>query len=139
MGISREKNDKIDSQKIGLYAYKNREDVKLWTPKREIMVELDRLTALRERLVKTIKVLKTPLSDAKEFVDKRMLNSEKSLCESSIDALNKDLKSVNKKIKELIQNDPQLKELFEIIESVKGIGLVIATEVLITTARAAPQ
>jgi transposase len=32
MGVSREKNDKVDSQKIGLYAYKNREDVKLWTP-----------------------------------------------------------------------------------------------------------
>ena len=31
MGVSREKNDKVDSQKIGLYAYKNREDVKLWT------------------------------------------------------------------------------------------------------------
>ena len=30
MGISREKNDKVDSQRIGLYAYKNREDVKLW-------------------------------------------------------------------------------------------------------------
>ncbi len=30
MGVSREKNDKVDSQKIGLYAYKNREDVKLW-------------------------------------------------------------------------------------------------------------
>ena len=138
MGVSREKNDKIDSQKIGLYAYKNREDVKLWTPKREIMIELDRLTALRERLVKTIKVLKTPLSDAKEFVDKKILNSEKSLCQSSIDALNKDLKSVDKKIKELIQNDATLKSLFEIIESVKGIGPVIVTEVLITTARATP-
>ena len=76
MGVSREKNDKIDSQKIGLYAYKNREDVKLWTPKREIMVELDRLTALRERLVKTIKVLKTPLSDAKEFIDKRIRTAD---------------------------------------------------------------
>jgi hypothetical protein len=50
MGISREKNDKIDSQKIGLYAYKNREDVRLWTPKRPVVVQLDRLTALRERL-----------------------------------------------------------------------------------------
>ena len=28
---------------------------------------------------------------------------------------------------------PQLKELFDIVESVKGIGPVIATEVLITT------
>jgi transposase len=41
MGVSREKNDKVDSQKIGLYAYKNREDVKLWVPKRKIIIELD--------------------------------------------------------------------------------------------------
>ena len=41
MGVSREKNDKVDSQKIGLYAYKNREDVKLWTPKRPVIVQLD--------------------------------------------------------------------------------------------------
>ena len=50
MGVSREKNDKVDSQKIGLYAYKNREDVKLWTPKRPIIIQIDRLTALRDRL-----------------------------------------------------------------------------------------
>ena len=138
MGISREKNDKIDSQKIGLYAYKNREDVKLWTPKRPVIVQLDRLTALRDRLVKTLKVLKTPLSDAKKFVDKKMLDSETSLCKSSMDALKEDLKAVEKKIKQLIDNDPQLKELFDIaecrpVDSVKGIGPVIATEVLITT------
>ena len=133
MGVSREKNDKIDSQKIGLYAYKNREDVKLWTPKRPVIVQLDRLTALRDRLVKTLKVLKTPLSDGKKLVDKKMLDSETSLCKSSMDALKEDLKAVEKKIKQLIDNDPQLKELFDIVDSVKGIGPVIATEVLITT------
>ena len=63
MGVSREKNDKVDSQKIGLYAYKNREDVKLWTPKRPIIIQIDRLTALRDRLaecrpVKVSKFLK---------------------------------------------------------------------------------
>jgi transposase len=133
MGVSREKNDKVDSQKIGLYAYKNREDVKLWTPKRPVIVQIDRLTALRDRLVKTLKVLKTPLSDTKKLVDKKMLNSETALCKSSMDALKEDLKAVDKKIKQLIDNDPQLKELFDIVDSVKGIGPVIATEVLITT------
>ena len=62
-----------------------------------------------------------------------MLNSETSLCQSSMDALKSDLKSVEKKIQQLIDNDPQLKELFDIVDSVKGIGPVIATEVLITT------
>ena len=54
MGVSREKRCgrpvKVDSQKIGLYAYKNREDIKLWTPKRPVIVQIDRLTALRDRL-----------------------------------------------------------------------------------------
>ena len=81
----------------------------------------------------SIKILKTPLSDAKKLVDKKVLSSEKSLCQSSMDAMKADLKAVDKKIKELIDNDPQLKELFYIVDSVKGIGPVIATEVLITT------
>ena len=67
-----------------------------------------------------------------------MLNSETSLCQNSIDAMKADLKAVDKKIKELIDQDPVLKELFDIaecrpVDSVKGIGPVIATEVLITT------
>ena len=86
----------------------------------------------------SIKVLKTPLSDAKGLVDKKTLNSETSLCQSSMDAMKADLKAVDKKIKELIDQDPILKELFDIaecrpVDSVKGIGPVIATEVLITT------
>ena len=55
-----------------------------------------------------------------------------------MDAMKADLKAVDKKIKELIDQDPILKELFDIaecrpVDSVKGIGPVIATEVLITT------
>ncbi len=34
---------------------------------------------------------------------------------------------------------PQLKELFDIVDSVKGIGQVIAIEILITTAQADPK
>ena len=133
MGVFREKNDKIDAQKIGLYAYKNREDVKLWIPKRKIIIELDRLTALRDRLVKVIKQLNTPLSDAEKIVDKKMLKSEKTLCQNSIESLKKDLRAIEQKIKELIELDPVLNELFTIVKSVKGVGPVIATEVLITT------
>lgn len=102
-------------------------------PKREIIVQLDRLTALRERLVKIIKLLQTPLSDALGLVDKKLLKSEQTLCQSSIDAAKKDLQTVDKQIGTLIEADAQLKELFDIVDSVKGIGQVIATEVLITT------
>lgn len=50
-----------------------------------------------------------------------------------MDALKEDLKAVDKKIQQLINNDLQFKQLFDTVDSVKGIGPVIATEVLITT------
>ncbi|MDZ7899795.1 MAG: hypothetical protein U5N85_17445 [Arcicella sp.] len=85
MGVSREKNDKIDSHKNWTFMLvKTIGDVKLWTPKRPVIVQLDRLTALRDRLVKTIKVLKTPLSDAKKLVDKKMLNSGNSTLHNNL-------------------------------------------------------
>jgi transposase len=54
-----------------------------------------------------------------------------------MDSLKKDIQNVEKLIKETIQNDIYLKELFEFIKSVNGIGPAIATEILISTAAAA--
>ncbi|MFD2934606.1 hypothetical protein [Spirosoma flavum] len=41
LGMIRGKNDKVDAQRIAFYAYKNREEVHLWTPKREVIQKLD--------------------------------------------------------------------------------------------------
>ncbi|WP_240543696.1 IS110 family transposase [Spirosoma foliorum] len=41
LGMIRGKNDKVDAQRIALYAYKNREEARLWTPKREVIQQLD--------------------------------------------------------------------------------------------------
>ena len=41
MGTSRGKTDKLDSIQIAQYAYKNRETPRLWSPKRDVLQELD--------------------------------------------------------------------------------------------------
>ena len=71
MGISRTKNDRADAIKIATYAYKNGEDARLWQPKSEVIQQLDRLTALRNRLVTAIGILKKPLKDLAHFVSKK--------------------------------------------------------------------
>ncbi len=133
MGTSRGKTDKLDAIQIAQYAYKNRENPCLWTPKREIIQELDRLTAIRLRLVNAVKMLETPLSDSKEFIGKKAHKDASNACQDSINALKKDIKNIEKQIKELIENDDKLKHLFELITSVKGISEVTATEIIITT------
>lgn len=139
LGMIRGKNDKVDAQRIALYAYKNREEARLWTPKREVIQQLDRLTAIRSRLVKVRKMLQSPLTDSDGFIAKKAHNEAKKSCHKTLDALDKDIKQIKLDIENTIQNDPYLKELYQYVESVKGIGPAIATELLIITARAAPQ
>jgi transposase len=133
LGMIRGKNDKVDAQRIATYAYKNRDEVRLWIPKRDIIQKLDRLTATRSRLVKVRKILKSPLTDSKDFLSQKDHKEAKKACEKSIDALKKDIQKIENQIHDTIQGDSYLKELFELIESVKGIGPVIATEILIIT------
>ncbi|GAB2548631.1 hypothetical protein [Spirosoma aerophilum] len=48
-------------------------------------------------------------------------------------------KAVDKAIDALIKADPCLSQLFDLITSVPGIGTATATEIVLATARAAPQ
>ena len=132
-GLKRGKNDKVDSQRIALYAYKNCKEIKLWQPKRNLLTRLHHLTALRNRLLNVLKQLKTPLKESTGFVNKKDLAQTISFCKSSIAAATKDLKKLNDKIKSLIKEDPELNRLFNLITSVTGIGMVTATEIIITT------
>lgn len=133
LGMIRGKNDKVDAQRIATYAYKNRDEVRLWTPKRDVIQKLDRLTALRNRLIKVRKMMQSPLTDCQNFISKKDLNEAKKACQATMQALAKDIKKVNQDIQQTIQNDSYLKELYELIESVKGVGAAIATEILIVT------
>jgi transposase len=45
-GLQRGKNDKIDALRIAQYSYKNREEIKLWIPKRAVLVRLEALSVL---------------------------------------------------------------------------------------------
>ena len=133
MGVSRTKNDKVDAIKIARYAYKNRDDAHLWQPKRTVISELDRLTALRKRIVGVIHVLQTPLNEAVGFVTRSEVKRSSSSCHQSLTALKKDLKTVDSQIQEVIDSDPGLKQLFEVVTSIKGVGVTVATEIIITT------
>jgi transposase len=132
-GLQRGKNDKIDALRIAQYAYKNREGIKLWTPKRQALVRLSALSTLRRRLVGILKELKTPVKAGKNFVEKEIHKEQVKLCSKSIKATEKDIETIEKKMNQLIKKDEILNRLFNIITSVDGIGDVTAVEIILTT------
>ena len=64
--LTRGKNDKVDSQRIAVYATKNLDRLRLWKPVNATLEKIRHLASLRERLVETKKKLITPI---KEFED----------------------------------------------------------------------
>lgn len=133
LGNIRGKNDKVDAMRIAEYAHKNRDELRLWQPKREVIQELAHLTSTRSRLIDAYKMLKTPLKEYGVFIKRSVSNQNVKLCQSTLNSVKSDIEKVDKAIEELIENDVELNRLFSIITSVSGVGKVTATQILITT------
>lgn len=132
LGFTRGKNDKVDAKRIALYAFKNRTEVKLWQPPREELKKLKHLIRIRKRILKTIVNLNKPL-EAADFSGKEEKKILKTSFKTSITALKKDLAKVDVQIQQLIREDTELKRLFQLITSVKGVGKVTATQIIVAT------
>jgi|LakMenE18May11ns_1017448.scaffolds.fasta_scaffold9821898_1 transposase len=133
LGNIRGKNDKIDSIRIAEYAHKNRDELRLWTPKRETLVKLSQLASTRSRLIQARKMLTTAINENHDFITKKTAKQNENLCSRTLKAMDADLLKTDKTIDLLVSEDPELKRLFGLITSVCGIGNVTATQIVITT------
>jgi transposase len=131
-GLQRGKNDQVDAFRIALYAYKNRETLRLWQPKRQVIVQLKELAVLRTRLLNAKKQLSVPIKETALF-DKILANQTLKLCKATTDALAADLKRAEAAIDQVVAADDHLKRLFEIVTSVQGIGKITAAAMIICT------
>jgi transposase len=132
-GLQRGKTDKIDAQRIAFFAFRNRDQVKCWHPTRPVLIKLKRLSVLRERLLIIRSQLLKPVTESALFDDPEVSKMMKKHCRASANAVNADIKAVDKQIKQLIMDDPALKQIFELVTSVVGIGSVIACTMILTT------
>ena len=76
MGDVRGRNDAIDAQRIARYAYKNRDEIKLYVPPRAIIDQLDNLLDIRERLVKVRQICLTALNEQKSCEANKTLTKD---------------------------------------------------------------
>jgi len=132
-GNIRGKNDKVDAIRIAGYAYTQREKLRLWQPKREVVQQLACLAATRSRLIEAGKALRIPLKEQDAFNTKKVAGESAKLCTQTLKAIDADLKKADKAIQKVIDEDPELKRLFGLITSVNGIGKVTAVQLMITT------
>lgn len=132
-GMQRGKSDSVDARRIAEYAYRFRDRMRLWEPPRPIIQQLSFLSAVRQRLIQAYNLLAGPLAEQESFVGSTLQKKLQRTSKKSLAALKDEKKAIDAQIETLIQSDSRLKELFELMVSVPGVGTATATEILVTT------
>ena len=132
-GLQRGKSDKIDAQRIAEYSFRFKDKMRLWQPPRQLLQDLTSLSSLRQRLLIVRSQLQQPINEQANFVNTKSQKLLVKNCQASLKAINSDLEHVDQQISMLIKQDEQLNQLFNLITSIPGVGIITATEVVLAT------
>ncbi|WP_117884571.1 IS110 family RNA-guided transposase [Aureibaculum luteum] len=132
-GVVKEKTDKLDAKLIARYAWLYREELQPSTVKSMSHLELGRLLALRDQLVRNNAGLKGTLKEMKVLLSSPTTDFGCISLKRSIDYLSKQVKGIEDRIKEIITADDSMNKNYELLSSLKGVGLVVACQLIYHT------
>lgn len=122
LGIARGKDDKIDAKAIALYAYRRREEIKPYKLPSRHLLELRRLLSLRDKLVRQRAGFKSTNKEIKGHLSKTDNETYFTVHENMINHISREIVIVEKQLRLIINKDKNLKDLFKLIISIKGVG-----------------
>lgn len=128
-----EKTDQLDAQRLAEYGLRYSDQLQLWQAKPQVLLLLQGFQRQRQRLIDAINLLEVPVRESKGYDDEWLSEALAANQQESVKGLKKDLKQLEKRIQQLIDQDDELRQLFALISSVEGIGPVTAREVIIAT------
>ncbi len=131
LGIARGKDDKIDATKISLYGYRLKEDIQPYKMPSDQIKILKSLLSLRERLVKQRAGYKASLKEQKRVLKKNECLFE--IQQKMIEYGSKQILRIEKQMEDIIKNDKHLKQIYQLITSIKGVGSQTALFMIINT------
>lgn len=132
MGLVRGKSDKIDSLRIARYALVNKDKAKLVSPSNTTLQLLKDLLASRKRIDKALHAVRVSIRELQK-VDKVAGKELAKLNTDAVKGLQKSKGAIEKRMQELIHSDTELERIFQLVTSIKGVGPVLTTELLIYT------
>jgi len=132
LGMTRGKNDQIDALRIANYALKNHQDLIKWKAPSTLIETLKVLLAER---MQRIKMRKQLLSNEHDYSILKGLDLKRTqkLNSSLVKQLNAQIKGIELEIQSLIKQDENLKKQYDLIQTVPGVGPILACSVLIKT------
>jgi transposase len=134
MGISRGKNDKKDARDIAEYAARHYDKLVVYQEPSQTSEALRTLFTQRRLLVKQKSDLQRRNKELTGLYKdnpllKKMLASDKRI----INAIDAEIEKIEAQMKSIIEGNPEVKKVYDILTSMKGIALVNAVALIVYT------
>jgi len=132
-GIVKEKTDRLDACLIARYAWLYREELTPSTVKSTSHLELGRLLALRDQLVRNNAGLKGTLKELRALLSNTTKDAGCISLTRSIVYIQKQIKGIEVRITDIIAADTSMSKNYQLLSSLKGVGLVVASQLIYHT------
>lgn len=133
MGIQRGKNDKADARMIARYAYLHREGITLTQVPSKSLLNIKQLLGYRDRLVRAKVAIQVAAKEIDEFTPSGLLKSIAQDGKLHVRQLQLSIAKIDKQLKEILEGNPELRDTYQLVTSVTGIGLQIAAHLIVST------
>lgn len=132
-GIARGKNDKVDSERLCTYAFKNADELKATPVLNPVFLRLKDMMTARSRLLSQKNSIKVYLGEMKLSNSKETQQVIEQAHEAALEGITASLKNIEKQIIQMIQQDAAIKKNYDLLLSVPGIGHLTAVYIICCT------
>jgi transposase len=125
------KTDAVDSMQIAEYAYRFADELQLWQPHGEIFEQIQALLTTREQLVRQ----RTANKNALVTLGRKWVKTPAAdkAHQETIEFLAKEIKIIEKELRQLIDQDPDLRQKLGLLLTIPGVSLLLGAHMLLLT------
>lgn len=132
-GISRGKTDKADARDIALYAWRKKDELEPTKLNSAETSELRQLISLRDKLIKHRTAYKNSIKDLHDCYFEGETDFIRDTQKRMIEHLNEKIMRVEDRMDAIICSMPEWETNYKLIQSVRGVGPIIARYLIIFT------
>lgn len=133
LGITRGKNDVIDSQRLCMYCCKQADELKATPVLDPVFMKLKDLMSSRSRLVTQLHSTKNYIKEIQCTNDKALLSMMDKAHKAAIEGIKKSIVQIEEMIAQIIQQNKAIYTNYQLIKTVPGIGHLTAVYIICCT------
>lgn len=133
LGITRGKNDKVDSQRLYMYACRHADELKATPVLDPVFMQLKDLMTARSHLVVQLKGICNYLKGLRSGPYTNMTKIIEQSHKQAIEGIKKSIRKIEAHIAEIIEANPAMKNNYDLLITVPGIGHLTAVYLICCT------